>query len=68
VPSSKGDLVLVDGQLVSSKYERENGKSKKAKTASSVVRTNSVRRLSRTEAGTPAMPAAPERASGEAPF
>ena len=29
----KGDHVLVDGLLVSSKYEPENGKSKKAKTA-----------------------------------
>jgi hypothetical protein len=29
----KGDHVLVDGQLVSSKYEHENGKSKKAKAA-----------------------------------
>jgi len=29
----KGDHVLVDGMLVSSKYERENGKSKKAKAA-----------------------------------
>ena len=29
----KGDHVLVDGLLVSSKYERENGKSKKAKAA-----------------------------------
>jgi single-strand DNA-binding protein len=29
----KGDHVLVDGMLVSSKYERENGNSKKAKAA-----------------------------------
>jgi single-strand DNA-binding protein len=29
----KGDHVLVDGMLVSTKYERENGKSKKAKAA-----------------------------------
>ena len=29
----KGDHVLVDGMLVSSKYERENGKTKKAKAA-----------------------------------
>jgi single stranded DNA-binding protein len=43
----KGDHVLVDGQLVSSKCERENGKSKRAK-ASKVdifwsLRANSVR-------------------------
>jgi len=29
----KGDHVLVDGQLVSSKYANESGKSKKAKSA-----------------------------------
>ena len=33
----KGDHVLVDGMLVSSKYERENGKSKKAKAAKIMV-------------------------------
>jgi hypothetical protein len=49
----KRDHVLVDGQLVSSNYDRENGKSKKAE-APKVdifwsVRANSVRRLSRTE-------------------
>jgi single-stranded DNA-binding protein len=45
----KGDHVLVDGMLVSSKYERENGKSKKTKAAKVTVfwsvRANSVRRL-----------------------
>jgi len=50
----KGDHVLVDRQLVSSKYERENGKSKKSKTSKVTilwsVRANSVRRLSRAEA------------------
>jgi single stranded DNA-binding protein len=60
----KGDHVLVDGQLVSSKYERENGKSKKAK-ASKVdifwsVRANSIRLLSRAESEAPAQPSAPE--------
>ena len=54
----KGDHVLVDGQLVSSKYERENGKSRKAKAAKFAifwsVRANSVRRLSRAEAEVPA--------------
>ena len=68
----KGDHVLVDGLLVSSKYENDNGKSKKAKAAKvSVfwsVRANSVRRLSRAEAGTPATSAAPEPASEEAPY
>jgi len=55
----KGDHVLVDGMLVSSKYERENGKSKKAKAAKVTfwsVRANSVRRLSRAEAEPPAAP------------
>jgi len=68
----KGDHVLVDGQLVSSKYERENGKSKKAKAAKFAifwsVRANSVRRLSRAEAEAPAQAAAPEPASEDAPF
>jgi len=68
----KGDHVLVDGQLVSSKYERENGKSKKAKAAKFAifwsVRANSVRRLSRAEAEVPAQTAAPEPASDDAPF
>src|SRR5208283_4799774 len=68
----KGDHVLVDGQLVSSKYQRENGKSKKAKAANAVVfwsvRANSVRRLSRAEAETPVTTAAPGAASEEAPF
>jgi single stranded DNA-binding protein len=54
----KGDHVLVDGLLVSSKYESENSKSKKAKTAKVnvfwSVRANSVRRLSRAEAEIPA--------------
>ena len=44
--------------LVSSKYEYENGKSKKAKAAKVTafwsVRANSVRRLSRAEAEVPA--------------
>jgi single-strand DNA-binding protein len=68
----KGDHVLVDGQLVSSKYENENGKSKKAKAAKVTVfwsvRANSVRRLSRAEAEVPAQPFAPEPASEDAPF
>ena len=68
----KGDHVLVDGMLVSSKYERENGKSKKAKAAKVAifwsVRANSVRRLSRAEAEAPAQTAAPEPASEDVPF
>jgi len=62
----KGDHVLVDGLLVSSKYERENGKSKKAKAAQFgvfwSVRANSVRRLSRAEAEVP--PSAPSTEAG----
>jgi single-strand DNA-binding protein len=53
----KGDHVLVDGLLVSSKFERENDKSKKGKAAKVTffwsVRANSVRRLSRAEAEVP---------------
>jgi hypothetical protein len=64
----------VDGLLVSSTYERENGKSKKAKTAKVnvfwSVRANSVRRLSRAEAEAPVAASSPEAGSesGEAPF
>lgn len=67
-----GGHVLVDGQLVSSKYERENDKSKKAKAAKFVifwsVRANSVRRLGRAEAEVPAQSSAPEPVSDDAPF
>jgi single-strand DNA-binding protein len=70
----KGDHVLVDGLLVSSKYERENGKSKKAKTTKVAifwsVRANSVRRLSRAEAEVPTGAPSPEAGaeSGDAPY
>ena len=70
----KGDHVLVDGQLVSSKYERENGKSKKAKAAKFAifwsVRPNSVRKLSRAEAEAPTAAPNSEAGSetGDAPF
>ena len=70
----KGNHVLVDGLLVSSKYERENGKSKKAKAAKVAVfwsvRANSVRRLSRAEAEAPVAASSPEAGSesGEASF
>jgi single-stranded DNA-binding protein len=70
----KGDHVLVDGQLVSKKYENENGKSRKAKAAKVTVfwsvRANSVRRLSRADAEVPTQ--APNAETGaesnEAPF
>jgi single-strand DNA-binding protein len=70
----KGDQVLVDGLLVSSKYERENGKSKKAKAAKVAifwsVCANSVRRLSRAEADAPTAAPSPEAPaeSGDAPY
>jgi single-strand DNA-binding protein len=68
----KGDHVLVDGQLVSSKYEQENSKSKEAKAVKFAifwsVRANSVRRLSRAEAEVPAQTSAPDPATEDAPF
>ena len=68
----KGDHVLVDGQLASSKYERENGKTKKGKAAKATifwsVRANSVRRFSRAEAQGPATAASPEPAPDEELF
>jgi single stranded DNA-binding protein len=68
----KGDHVLVDGQLVSSKFRGENGKSKKTNAGNAVVswsvRANSVRRLSRAEAETPSAATAPEPASDEVSF
>jgi single-strand DNA-binding protein len=70
----KGDHVLVDGLLVSSKYENENGKSKKAKAAKVTVfwsvRANSVRRLSRAEAEVSTQPTGTEAGaeSSEAPY
>jgi single-stranded DNA-binding protein len=70
----KGDHVLMDGQLVISKYERENAKSKKSKAAKvSVfwsVRANAVRRLSRAEAEAPMQPHSSQAAaeSGGAPW
>ncbi len=68
----KGDHVLVDGLLVSSKYERENGKPKKDKAAKVTVfwsvRANSVRRLSRAEAEVPTTAPNAEPDSGDGPF
>jgi single-strand DNA-binding protein len=61
----KGDHVLVDGMLVSSKYDRANGKSKKGKSEKITfwsVRANSIRRLSRAEAEPPVAPSASESA------
>jgi single stranded DNA-binding protein len=63
----KGDQVLVDGSLVSSKYERENGKNKKVKAAKVTfwtVRANSVRRLSLGEAEPPSAPAGSDARDG----
>ena len=67
----KGDHVLVDGQLVSSKYENENGKSKKAKAAKFAifwsVRANSgAQAQPRLEAEAPNSGAGTE--TGDAPF
>jgi len=68
----KGDHVLVDGQLGSSKYERENRKPKKVKAAKFAIfwsaRANSIRRLSRAEAEVPATAGASEPASEDVPF
>jgi single-stranded DNA-binding protein len=70
----KGDHVLVDGQLVSSKYDGENGKSKKAKAAKVTVfwsvRANSVRRRSRAEAEVSVASASPTSSaeSSEVPY
>jgi single-strand DNA-binding protein len=63
----KGDHVLVDGQLVSSKYDRANIKANKTKSPKLdifwSVRANSVRRLSRAESEAPAQAGAPEAPS-----
>ena len=70
----KGDHVLVDGLLVGSTYERENGKSKKAKAAKVTVfwsvRANSIRRLSRAETEVPTAATSAEAGAepGVAPF
>jgi hypothetical protein len=71
----KGDHVLVDGQLVSSTYDRENDKSSKKAKAAKVtvfwsVRANSVRRLSRAEAEVPTAARSAEAGAepGDAPF
>jgi hypothetical protein len=67
-------VVAFNRLLVSSKYERENGKSKKAKAMKVAifwsVRANSVRRLSRAEADAPTAPPSPEAVaeSGDAPY
>ena len=68
----KGDHVLVDGQLVSWDYPRENGKSEKAKEAKFAIfwsaRVHFLRCLSRAEAEAPAAAASPEPESEDAPF
>jgi hypothetical protein len=63
----------VDGLLVGSTYERENGKSKKAKAAKVTVwsvRANSIRRLSRAETEVPTAATSAEAGAepGVAPF
>ncbi len=55
----KGDLVLVAGKLVSSTYEREIGKGKKATTVRQTVwqiRASSIRKLNRGEKEPEALP------------
>jgi single-stranded DNA-binding protein len=68
----RGDHVLVDRQLISSKQECENGNSNEAKAAKLTifwsVRANCVRRLSRAKAEAPARAAAPEQTSDEPPI
>jgi single stranded DNA-binding protein len=60
----KGDHILLDGLLASSKSENENGKSKKGKAAKVTVlgsvRANSVPRLSRAESEVPTQPTGTE--------
>src|SRR6266852_3752169 len=63
----KGAHVLVEGELVSSNYERPNGKSKKSattKTTSWSIRADVVRKLDR---GEPEPEAAASAAAGQAP-
>ena len=62
----KGAHILVEGSLISSTYERPNGKGKKAtqkKLVSWSIRADVVRRLDRGEPD----PASPQTAATEAP-
>ena len=63
----KGSHILVEGELVSSTYERPNGKSKKSATTkitSWSIRADVVRKLDRNE---PQPEAAASAAAGQAP-
>ena len=65
----KGSHILVEGSLISSTYERPNGKSKKAKTSkitSWSIRADAVRRLDRGEPE-PEATTSNSQASEEAP-
>jgi single-strand DNA-binding protein len=66
----KGAHVLVEGELVSSTYERPNGKSKKSATkiTSWSVRADVVRKLDRNEQEPEAPASEPAVDSDEAPF
>jgi single-strand DNA-binding protein len=67
----KGAHVLVEGELVSSTYERPNGKGKKATTAkitSWSIRADVVRRLDRGEPEAEAAPATEASAGDAIPF
>jgi single-strand DNA-binding protein len=67
----KGAHVLVEGELVSSIYERPNGKGKKAATTkitSWSIRADAVRTLDRGEPQPEAAPAAETAPGGEIPF
>ena len=67
----KGAHVLVEGSLVSTTYERGNGKGKKAKTNKQTfwcIRADVVRKLDHNEQELPTPPNEPTAESDEAPF
>ncbi len=67
----KGAHVLVEGELVSSTYERPNGKGKKSKTTkitSWSIRADVLRRLDRNEQEPEGPASGPAPESDEAPF
>jgi len=67
----KGAHVLIEGSLISSTYERPNGKGKKAtaaKITSWSIRADVVRKLDRGEPEPEAAPATEAPAPGDAPF
>jgi single-stranded DNA-binding protein len=66
-----GDRVLVTGLLLSSRYKREIGKSKKStsiKLTSWQIRANIIRKLNRTAKEPPAVTSGSERESRDIPF